>query len=520
MPSKTDAKSLAVGLALLGLSLCPSAARAEAPAALLAIQGIQQYQQGDMAEAARLLALACSRAPEHLAAAHHLGLALARLGRLPESRRELARAVRLSPADARLHLDAGLVYLAEGNAVWAARSLGRARELAPRSWAAAHYLGVALLAMDASEEAAEALGATKKLDRAKEETSLQLALALFRAKELEGSRSVLEPLLLGQRGALARRLMRATHDAAGVPASLVSGSVAVGGLVDENPLYEHDASGAMVFGLTLAGSVIVRPWMDSANLVWGDVGVSRTFYFPTEQSGGSPDAGDVASTGLSAGLTYVRILSAAPDAWLLGASYRFDLVFLDGFDQLFEDGTPPVADGNHIFMERHGGHLTLERRASDGGSTRLRYSMEREVFAHYPRSNLGLELSLEHGLTVLSDRLRLLFWIYGRYRMAERDYYNALAMGQGVGGSLLLPLDIVLGLSAACEFQRFPDSAQGPWKHLREDHQAQLAAELGRSFPLGFRLWAAYTRDWRPSTVSSFDIRRHMASLNLSWRYP
>jgi hypothetical protein len=219
----------------------------------------------------------------------------------------------------------------------------------------------------------------------------------------------------------------------------------------------------------------------------------------------------------------VRILSAAHtprDAWMLGFSYRFDLVFLDGFNELFEDGTPPVADDNHIFLERHGGHLTLERRASDGGTTRLRYSVEREVFAHFPRSNLGLEVSLEHGLTLLSHRLRLLFWIYGRYRMAERDYYNALAVGQGVGGSYLLPLDIVIGVSGSYEFQRFPDSAQGPWKQLREDHQAQLAVELGRSFPHGFRLWASYTRDWRPSTVASFDIRRHMGSLNLSWSYP
>lgn len=519
MPSKLLA--LALAQALLAPVLVPAQAEAEdRPVALLAIQGIAHYQQGELEQAARLLQRASTLAPGHLAVAHHLGLALARLGRLKQGRQALARAVRLSPGHGRLHLDLGLIYLAEGNAVWAARSLARARELAPRSWAAAHYLGVALLAMDASDEAALVLRQARELDRSKDETSLRLALALFRARELEGSRSVLDPLLMGERGALARRLMRATHDAAGVPASWVSGSVALGGLVDENPLYEHDAAGPLVFGLTLAGRLTVRPWMDRANLVWGDLGVNRTFYFTTEDSGGSPDAADVASTALSTGATYVRILSAAPDAWLLGATYSFDLVFLDGFDQLFEDGTPPVADKNHIFLERHGGHLSLERRASDGGATRIRYSVEREVYAHYPRSNLGLELSLEHGLTLLSDRLRLLFWLHGSYRMAERDYYNAVAMGQGVGGSVLLPLDLVIGVSGAYEFQRFPDSAQGPWKQLREDHQIQLALELGRSFPHGLRLWASYARDWRPSTVSSFDIRRHQASLNLSWRYP
>ena len=521
MPNKPLAFASAFAFAILALQPSTLAlAQPQRPIALQTIRGIQHYQRGNLEQAVQLLEKACAQDPGHLAAAHHLGLALARLGRLPEGRRALARAVKLSPGEARLHLDLGLVYLAEGNAVWASRALGQARELAPKSWAAAHYLGIALLAMDASEEAAVALRHARELDRGKDQTSLQLALALFRARELEGSRAVLDPLLLGERGALARRLMRATHDAAGVPANLVSGRVAVGGLVDENPLYEHDASGDPLFGLTLAGALTVRPWMDRANLVWGEVGLNRTFYFPTEDPDGSPDAADVASTGLSAGLTYVRILSAAPDAWLLGFSYRFDLVFLDGFNQLFEDGTPPVADENHIFLESHGGHLTLERRSSDGGATRLRYSVERQVFAHFPRSNLGLELSLEHSLTLLSHRLRLLFWFHGRYRMAERDYYNALAVGQGVGGSYLLPLDIVIGVSAGYEFQRFPDSAEGPWKQLREDHQAQLAVELGRSFPHGFRVWASYTRDWRPSTVASFDITRHMGSLNLSWSYP
>ena len=507
-------------IALLLLASPASSGAGEMPPQVLAARGVLLYQQGELAQAVPLLRRVLAGDPEHLGAAHHLGLALARLGDLKEGRRVLSRAAALVPDNPRLQLDLGLVYLAEGNAVWAVRALGRARQLSPTSWSAAYYLGIAYLAMDAPEEAARELEAARGLKGGREqETELQLALALFRARRLDESRAVLTPHLVGERGGLARRLMRATHEAGGVPASFISGSLAVGGMLDTNPLYEHDAEGGPVFGLTLAGSLTLRPWMDRANLVKGTVGVGRTFYFPTQAGGGSPSASDVAATAISASVTYARILSASPDAWQLGASYTFDLIFLDGFNELFEDGTPPVADENHIFLERHGGNLSLERRAAHGGSTRMRYRVEREVFAHYPRSNLSMELSLEHGLSVLSDRLRLIFWLYGRYRLADRDYYNTLAYGQGVGGSLLLPLGLVLGLRASYEHQRFPDSEEGPWKQLREDDQIQLAAELGRSFPLGFRAWAAYQRDWRPSTVTSFDIQRHLASINLSWSY-
>ncbi len=510
--------SLLSGL-LLFLAAAPALA-ADVPPELSAARGILRYQQGELGKAVPLLRAALRGNPEHLAAAHHLGLALARLGQLEEGRRVLRGAARLAPQDARLQLDLGLIYLAEGNAVWAVRALSRAHELAPRSWAAAHYLGIAYLAMDEPAEAAAALRAARKLKGGpRQESDLQLALALFRARELDRSRAVLSPLLLGERGELARRLMRATHDAGGLPSGFLSGSLAAGGLVDENPLYEHDAQGDPVFGLSLAGSLTLRPWIDRFNRVEGRVGVARTFYFPADTGGGSPTASDVAATALSTVAGYSRVLTSGPDLWTLGASYSFDLVFLDGFNELFEDGTPPVADDHHIFLERHAGHLTLERRAADGGATRVTYSVARETFAHFPRSNLGLELSLEHGLSVLSDRLRLLFWLYGRYRMADRDYYTALAYGQGVGGSLLLPLDLVLGLRGAYEHQRFPHSEGGPWKELREDHQIQLAVELGRTLPLGFRVWASYQRDWRPSTVASFDIRRHLGSVNVSWSY-
>ena len=494
------------------LSLLPATAWATPPG-VLGARGILAYRAGAMAGAARLLSEAVQKRPEMISAAHHLGLALIRQGDLVKGRRVLRAAVRRDPGNARLLLDLGLAYLSEGNHVWAVRMLGRARDLEPKNGQVRHYLGVAKLAMGAADEAVPELeqAATMPHDQ-QQESSMRLGLALFRAKRFGHSRRLLASLGGTPHGAVARQLLRAAYEAEGIPASLLSVDTMAGFVADSNPLYmaELPGNGGVAPGISLSGRLTVRPVVDDRNMIWGDLSLLRTFYFGDYGQGASQPP-DASPSVIGASAFYARQFLGEGRSFWLTAGYAFGLTFLDG---------ESLTDSNHIFLESHGGQISLQLRRDGGPTTRLRYTLTRETYSQYPRNNWGNELAAEHDLSLLSGRLRLLLFVQFRHEAADADYYNAVVPGGGVGLSGLAPWGLVPGLRLAYEYENYYDSADSKtWDEHRVDHDLIVTVELGRALPWGLRARAVYQFFYNHSTVGTFHTDRHLFNLNLSWSY-
>jgi hypothetical protein len=192
---------------------------------------------------------------------------------------------------------------------------------------------------------------------------------------------------------------------------------------------------------------------------------------------------------------------------------------------LFLDGKPPLADENHIFLEQHGGHLSLQHRWQDGDTLKLRYSLTREDYAELPRSNWGNELALEHTRS-LFNRTRLLAWLSLRHELATLADYDALVPGAGIGASYLAPWDLVLGLRVGYEHENHYRSGRedGRWfvegrgvTRQRLDNTLSVMVEVGRSLFWDLRVRAVYQWLRNYSTVELFDYGRHQATLNISW---
>jgi len=489
---------------LLSLLLVSASASAESPELVVA-RGILRYQRGELEQAVRLL----QRVRQEPGASHYLGLAQIRLGRLREGRSTLARAARLDPTNSRLLLDLGMAYLKEGNAAWAARTLRAARELDPDDGYVRYHLGLALLRLGNGQEALAELRAARHepgLDwRA---VRLQLGLGYYQNSQMALSRQMVGPLVgFGRFGEAAAQVVRAGYEVQGRPASWVDGELTVSGVVDSNPLYEHETTAPTAVGPGVSGSLTLRPYVGSRTLIWGSVAGSRVFYFP---AGEEIDryVGDASRTDLQGSAFLARCFDLE-QGWLqLATGYSFGLVLLDG--------DPPLSDPNHIFVEQHGGHISLQHRDGGSVSSQLRYSLTREDYADLPRSSWNNELGLEHS-RALGARFRLLSWLVLRHELARSDDYHALVPGAGAGLSYLGPWALLFGLRLGYEHENHYRSANGRWGEQRMDNTLDVMAEVGRALVWGTRLRAVYRRLQNFSTVPDFDYGRHLVTLNLSW---
>jgi hypothetical protein len=481
-------------------------------------KGVQRFQEGSYEEAVPLLRRAVKNRPDLVAPRHYLGLALVRLGKIEEGRRVLSAAIRLDPKNPRLLQDLGLAYLAEGNHGWAVRTLRAAKKLAPADERIRYHLGVAMLRMGEAGSAAAELERARFSDKVDQGSlRLQLGLAYYQDQEWELSRQLVHPLLVGEHGGVARRLVRASYEGEGVAASWISAQLVAAGVVDTNPLYEVDADAPTGAGPRLAGSLTLRPWVDARNLVWGEVSGSRTFYFGEDDPSSGRPVSDASPSVVSASAFYARRFPLEAAALRLSAGYTFDLTFLDG-NEPSPTNERPLSDPRHIFLEEHGGHLALEHRKVAGPSTTLRYSLTREAFADQPRSNYGNELSVEHSRTILTDKTQMLAWVSFKHEAADSVAYDAVVPGAGAGASYLAPLDLVLGLRLGYEHENYYDWDQS-YGQDRVDNELTVLIEVGRALLWNTRLRAVfqYQRNW--STEQSYDYDRMLGSLNLSWSY-
>ncbi len=491
---------------IAGALLCGVAPALAAPPELELARGIQHYQKGELAQAAALLQ---RPATENPAAGHFLGLALIRQGKLAEGRRALARAVELDGDSPRLLHDLGLAYLEEGNVAWAARVLTHARELAPEDGPICFHLGLALLQLGSAEEAAQELARARGMPGVDpKQAALQLAMAHYLSQDWEASRSLAGLALDGPQQGAARQLLRSAYEAEGIEAALISAELITGAVVDTNPLYHHETQGTTAMGPTFAGRLILRPLVDPRNILSGELALARTSYF-----GLTDDAmADASPTDLRGAVRYTRRFLSDVTAYHLAASYSFGLSFLDG--------PAPLTDGNHIFLEEHGGYLALQRLTQAGRSSQLRYGLVRSLFADLPRNNWAHELSAEHAETLLAQRVRLIGWLSLRHEAAQVKDYNALIPGLGLGASLLAPLRLIVGLRADYAYKNFYDSEGERWPQQRLDHQLMVTAEIGRALPWNLRARITFQRLQNISTVTTFDYSRNLGTLSLSWSMP
>jgi Flp pilus assembly protein TadD len=510
-------RAFRLGLTLLVALGAPARAGSEGLSdEVLVARGIERYRAGDLVAAVALLGQT-PEASRSVATHHHLGLALCRLGRWREGRLALAAAARLAPARPRVLLDLGQAYLAEGNAAWAVRTLRRAAELAPEEGATRFYLGVALLRLgEAAAATAELRNARKLGGMPGAETDAQLALALYLAGKHAATREALDGPALAdpQTRSGAARLLRASLQAEGSPASLISVELATGAVVDTNPLYEHETTAPTAFGPTLSGSLVLRPLVTPRDLLWLELAGARSFYFPVVEGAPDKQVGDASPSELRAGAGYTRRLPGGEGPPLsLSLGYRLGLTFLDG--------PPPLADEHHIFLEQHAGQLSLRRGPEGGSESQLRYSFGRSAYADLARSSWVHEVGFEHGAALLGGRLRLLGWLSVRHESAHSADYNQIVPGLGVGGSILGPFEVVIGTRIGYEYRNHLDSVGGVrWREQRIDNNLSLTGELVRALPRSFTLRAVYQRLQNFSTVESFDYGRDLFTLALGWSGP
>lgn len=507
-------------LSVLGCALAAtSPARAAAPAELLTARGIARYRQGDLGGATKLLSRAVKQPDAPTAAGHYLGLALLRQGKVKAGRRALSKAARRQPKNVRLLIDLAQAYIVEDNAAWAVRTLQRARQLAPANREIDYHLGVALLRLGQAKAAAGRLSAAKgALGVDAKELRLQHALALYLDQRWERARGQLAGLLSGPNASLARQLLRASYEAQGTPAALLSATVSLGAVADTNPLYEHETTAPLGVGPSLAASLVFRPWVDTRNLIWGEASAQRVHYFPAGTVGAGTDPADGSFTDLRAGLFYARRLPRGAREMQLSIGYRFGITLLDG--------DPPLADENHIFAESHGGVVALSFGDGAGTSTQLRLAISRNVFAVVARSSVSNELWVEHARPVAS-KLRLLAWVTGRQDSAESSRYDALGVGLGAGLSWLAPWRLVFGLRAAYRLTDFlasgvaysstPNRRRALDPLARVDHNVDVMGEIGRPLFWGLRLRLVYRYLRNVSSVTSFDYGRHLTTLDVTW---
>ena len=505
-----------VGLVVLTLFWGARNARAEAPAELLTARGILLYRQGSLVGAVDLLGRAWQQTGAPLAAGHHLGLALLRLGQKKKGRRVLAATLRRASKPkgvapslyTRLSRDLALAYLAEGNAAWAVRTLRHALRHVPHDGELRYHLGVALLKLGQAGEAARELGRVGKTHAVpRNDVRLQRALAYYLDQRWEAARLQLTGLLSSTRGTLASQLLRASYAAEGTSASWVSATLSLGFVADGNPLYEHETSSPAGLGPSFSAALVLRPWVEARNLAWAEAAAQRVSYFPASAVADT-DPRDGSFTDLRAGLFYGRRM---PDhALQLSFGYRFGITLLDG--------EVPLADDNHVFVESHTGIAALQH-GDNAASTQLRLSIGRAEYALQARGNTSSELWLEHMRALAGDRLRLLGFGLARYEAANSARYEAVVLGAGLGASYMAPLKVLFGLRAAYRFTNYYASAEAYNQVLRRDDNIDLTGEVGRTLFYGLRLRAVYRYLRNISRVTSFDYDRHLFTFDVTWSY-
>lgn len=510
------ARTIALGAFAIATAWAAEPARAqssEQPPALLLARAVAHYQQGELMRAVFLLKRVQRAQPTNLDAGHYLGLALIRLGEVKQGRRVLKKIARAHPRALRVQLDLGLAYLEEGNAAWAARTLAKARRMAGESAQDAllsqirYYEGVAQLQLKDGRAAARALAeATPPPGVAADELRLRRAIA----HQLAGEYQHACTLAAGVEGGLrpmGQRLLRSAYAAQGINASLLSWQVMAEFFGDSNPLYEHETSVGGSPAIAVGLGATYRPWIGARSRL-GISAAARGIGYLSYASDGN-DANQASGYQLAADAFFAHRLAGTARPLELSVGYSFGLVGLHG--------DPPLADENHIFVERHVGQLAIAF-ALGRDNLQLSYRLGRVAFARRVRSHISQELFLGWSRTTFSNRLQLVGWLLGRSELADSQHYEALVPGAGLGLAYLAPLRLLFGARFGYELRHFYASASAYDGTRRDDHVLDLTLELGRTFAERFTPRVVYRFLRNVSSVTTFDYQRHMVAAQLIWR--
>ncbi|MDD5366707.1 MAG: sulfotransferase [Gallionellaceae bacterium] len=161
----------------------------------LVAAAVSAYEQGEMANAGRMIDQALALAPTDPAILGIKGMVLFRLGRLDEAARHIERAIAGSPKDSRLHNFHGQVLREHANSAQkleAERAFGRAVSLDPGFVEAWYNLGRLQLSINNPHEAIQSFRHALRYAPKDGELHFLLAKAHYLARELTAAAAAIE----------------------------------------------------------------------------------------------------------------------------------------------------------------------------------------------------------------------------------------------------------------------------------------------------------------------------------------
>lgn len=486
------------------------------PGAILAFEeGEVALASGDLNNALRLYDQAIELEPELAYAHHRRGVVLVRLGLNDDGIEALEQAVALAPDEASVHLDLALAYLGEDDLFWAADEITLAAELSPDNAEVAFYEGFILLQLDEARAAIDAFeraqddpgygpGANYYLGVASNQTgdldqaSVYFERAADLGAETRHGQAALEAVTM---------LIRRDWD---IP-PLVSGSLTLGGQYDSNVVLEPDDAvaplGADAPGLAFRGFLMLAPISTPSHTLFGTASAGRTNHFA------DPPSQFNLTTG-SLGLGYQGRFVAARLTNTVQLTYRYDLGLLDGGD---------LTDDPELYAYREANSVTAQYSIGDGEHhiTFLELRYRNAVFTDTRRDSNMVAGRLGETLMFLSQRLKVLLSLEGRYEDAFGDGYDLWAVEGTVGLSALDPLSLrwlwLVGLEHA---DHISSAYYYGWGPGREDDAWTMTLSVGRSLWDDLFLNLAWMHTNQASTTAAFDYQRNLVSLTLSWVFP
>ena len=484
----------------------PRVAAAETPAELAPeiafAAGVVAYLDGEYADAASSFRRVVEVEPDHLRAAHYLGLCLIALEDYEGAVDVLEPASASHPDEQDLRMDLGVAYLLLGNDSFAAHTLGAAVEALPESARAQYYLGATLSRLGDCDLAARHLAEARRLDETYDERSRYLAgMCHARAGDIGEARSELQPLarspLEDPLADTARRVVGMALRAEGIETERVSLSAATSIQYDSNPSLapntaENYNSVAPVFQL----DGVIRAVATERHTLAGRVGFYRAFYLPDDH------VADYDYTQVAASAYYQLRGALGATRHQLQVGYDFALGLFDG--------TPPLADENHIYSELHGLRSVWSIRETPDLQTRVSVLVQNRSFAARRRNNTGFTVGV--GQTVAVPHAGVQIYVEGTVRVEDAYSldYDVVAPGALLSVSGRLPWELILSGWALFEHEAHPASSEG-----RVDEQLTTSLALQRLIIRHLGVTLSWMHNENISTVERFYYRRDVVSLSL-----
>jgi Tfp pilus assembly protein PilF len=424
------------------------------------------------------------------------------------------------PGDPGLLREQGYVMILQEDYMWAIEALQEAIEKEPGDGLAQLYLGYAALALEAPADAVEPLeNASLKAGPGGSTARYLEAVALSGtgqyAQAWDAVESAIDMGLVSSPYADAATDLRAALRRELVPFRLFDMGLATGLAWDSNvPLFTKDIAELMqdegtersAFGLTLAGSFMLRPLRGRHWALGGGGSILQSFYF-------SKDVDDFNTTLYGGNVELVRTWDEPMPLRTFRVRYLQSLVCLWG-------GPLVDFDRYYRFTNSYGGDVSTEFEEGGWGATRVRMLWRYAMFTDYGRDNMGFVASVNQTFLLWERRLKLAVEVGLKVEHAKNLAWDQIGPRVFAGLSLLGPWE--LQFVAAFSYEHEDHMNSGPrtrWNRHRVDDTLVYSAAVSRTFLDQLTLDASFSYvDNRSTLLLAYDYDRAVVSLNLSWR--